>query len=182
MSRFEDRLWSELVCDYGPELARQARIEVPVRTRRTVVSVVAVAAVLCALAVAVLLLSNTHPSSSEAYAVSQAPDGTVTVSINELTGISGANEQLAGLGVRVRVAAVEADCTQTGQIVRVAPAVISELASFNRQGVTIKPELVPREATLVLSARQVGGIVGLSYGLYSDPAPTCIKAGEIHVG
>lgn len=181
MSKFEDRLWSELVCDYGPELASQRRVELPARSRPRA-PMVAVAVALLGALVAVVLATTTGTSTSEAYVVSQSSDGTVTVSINELTGISGANAQLASLGVKVRVAAVEPDCSQVGQIVRIPPALAPDLAVLSGQGVTIQPNLIPQEDTLVLSARQVGQAVALSYGLYQDPPPTCVKAGDGHAG
>lgn len=174
MSKFEDRLWSELVADYGPELARQTRVQLPVPARRRA-PMVAVAAALIGALLAVVLATNTTTSPSEAYLVSQSPDGTVTVSIKELTGIDGANVQLASLRVSIRVAAVEPGCSESGQIVRMPPAIAPDLAGLDKRGVTIMPSLIPQGDTLVLSARQVGQFVALSYGLYRDPPPSCVK-------
>jgi hypothetical protein len=184
MSKFEDRLWSELVCDYGPELARQTRAPIPVRPRvRRAPALAAAAALLSALVVAaVIFATRTGTSPTQAYTVSQGSDGLVSISVNELTGIAGANAQLAGLGVRIRVAAVEQNCSQVGQIVLTPPSLTQELVSLGKRGVTVQPNLIPAEDTLVLSARQIGPIVGLSYGLYRDPPPSCVKEGDSHVG
>jgi hypothetical protein len=183
MSRFEDRLWSELAFEYGPELARQTRtVELPRRrvSRRAPAVAVAVAAV--AALVAVLLTSTGSGPSTTAYAVTEGPGGVVNISIGELTGIEGANEQLESLGVRVRVAEVQAGCSQSGQIVRISSALAFELVTNGQQGVTVQPRLVPRGDTLVLSAKQVGEAIGLSYALYRDPPPTCVGVGESHAG
>lgn len=186
MSKFEDRLWSELVCDYGPELARQGRAQSAlrprVRPRLLQAGLAAAAAAVAALIVAIVLATTTGSSPSQAYEVSQGADGSVTVSISELAGIAGANAQLKSLGVNIRVAAVEPGCTQTGQIAKVPPSAMADLAVLGKQGVTIQPRLIPPRATLLLSAKQIGQAIGLSYGVYRDPAPTCVKEGYSHAG
>jgi hypothetical protein len=180
MSKFEDRLWSELVLDHGPQLAAMRRIEIRRRSRRGPVAVGAVA--LAGVLTAVALTATTGTSPSVAYAVSQSSDGTVSVTLNELTGVSGANTQLAKLHVKVRVATVEAGCTAKGQIVPTPSAIVSNLVRPMRQGVTIQPNLIPAGDTLVISARQLGPAVGMSYGFYRSPAPSCVGVGDSHVG
>jgi hypothetical protein len=180
MSKFEDRLWSELVLDHGPQLAAMTRIEIPHRPRRGPAAIGAVA--LAGTIAAVALTATTGTSPSVAYAVSQSSDGTVSVTLNEITGVSGANAQLAKLHVKVRVATVEAGCTAKGQIVLIPPATVSNLVRPLKQGVTIQPNLIPAGDTLVISARQIGPAVGMSYGLYRGPAPSCVGVGDSHVG
>ena len=41
-------------------------------------------------------------------------DGSVTLTLTSVLGVRGANQTLAKLGVRARVAQIEAGCTQTG--------------------------------------------------------------------
>ncbi len=97
MSKFEDRLWSELVLDHGPQLASMRRIEIPHRSRRGPAAIGAVA--LAGTIAAVALTATTGTSPSVAYAVSQSSDGSVSVSIREISGVDGANAQLARLHV-----------------------------------------------------------------------------------
>src|SRR5215469_604161 len=47
---------------------------------------------------------------AQAFAVTPHPDGTVTVSISDLSGVSGANARLQDLGDRVVVVPVRAGC------------------------------------------------------------------------
>lgn len=180
MSRFEDRLWSELVLDHGPQLATMTRVEVPHRSRRGPAAIGAVA--LAGTIAAVALTATTGTSPSVAYAVSQSSDGTVSVTLNELTGVSGANAQLAKLHVKVRVAIVEAGCAAKGQTVLIPPAIVSDLVRPSKQSLTIQPSLIPQGDTLVISARQIGTAVGTSYGFFRDPPPSCVGIGDSHVG
>ncbi|MGH2913194.1 MAG: hypothetical protein ACRDJ3_12045 [Solirubrobacteraceae bacterium] len=180
MSKFEDRLWSELVLDHGPQLAAMTRMEIPHRSRRGPVAIGAVA--LTGVLAAAVITATTGTSPSVAYAVTQSSDGSVTVSIKELSGVSGANAQLAKLHVKVRVATVEAGCTATRQTVPIPSTIVSNLVRPSKQGMTIQPNLVPRDDTLVISARQIGTSVGTSYGFYRNPAPSCVGIGDSHVG
>jgi len=176
MSRFEDRLWSELVLERGLELAAVTRAERPRRLRTGPVAVGAV--VVAGALAAVALTATTGPSPSDAYSVSQSFDGTVTVSIKELSGVSGANAELTDLHVRVRVAAVEAGCTATGKTVPIPPAIASDLLRPEKQSVTIEPNLIPEGDILVISAKQLGTGVGMSYGFYRGTAPSCVGLGR----
>lgn len=205
MSRFQARLWEELVRDHATALAyptgsrdlvpRLTIVEqraavlrgtsrlrpgrLPLRPRRLVAGLAAVAAV----AATVSLLTTTGTAPSVAYAVTQRPDGTLDVSISELTGVSGANAQLAKLGVSVRVIPVQAGCSDFGQVVPVPPPLAAKVARpANGGGLAVRPDLVPHGDTLALTARQSGSTVDLSYGLYRGTLPSCIGLGEAHAG
>lgn len=180
MSKFEDRLWSELVLDHGPQLASMTRIEAPHRSRRGPAAIGAVA--LAGTIAAVALTATTGTSPSVAYAVSQSPDGSVTVSIREISGVSGANAQLARLQVPIRVARVEAGCSATGKTLPIPPTIVSDLALQEREGLAIQPKLIPHGDTLVISAKPIGSAVGLSYGLYRGYAPSCVGQGDSNAG
>jgi hypothetical protein len=180
MSKFEDRLWSELVLDHGPQLASMTRIEVPHRSRRGPAAIGAVAVASAIAAVALTATTGTSPS--VAYAVSQSSDGSVTVTIREISGVSGANAQLARLQVPVRVARVEAGCSATTKTVPISPAIVSDLVRYEGQALSIRPELVPNGDTLVISAKPIGLAVGLDYGLFRGSAPSCVGQGDSNVG
>jgi hypothetical protein len=104
MSEFEDNLWLEVVREHGHELARAGRrgrkhrrATRPQLLAGTTVGVAAIAA-----AAALLLGAST---SAPAFAVTRNPDGTVTVSLKQPSGIAGANRTLAAMGVRAQIAA-----------------------------------------------------------------------------
>ena len=104
MSEFEDNLWLSVVREHGDELARTGRTvhkhtwaPRPQLLAGTTVGLAAIAT-----AAALLLGAST---SSPAFAVTRNPDGTVTVNLMKLSGIAGANERLAAMGVRAQIAA-----------------------------------------------------------------------------
>jgi hypothetical protein len=180
MSKFEDRLWSELVLDHGPQLASMTRVEIPHRSRRGPAAIGAVA--LAGTIAAVALTATTGTSPSVAYAVSQSADGKVSVTIKEISGVDGANAQLAHLHVPVRVARVEVGCSATSKTVPIPPTIVSDLASYEGQALSIRPGLVPHGDILVISAKPIGSSVGLSYGLFRSTAPSCVGQGDSNVG
>ncbi|HEV3095119.1 MAG TPA: hypothetical protein VGY30_11475 [Solirubrobacteraceae bacterium] len=138
---------------------------------------------LAATVAVVAILSTTGTTPSVAYAVTQNPDGTITVTIGELTGVTGANAQLAKLGVRANVVPVQAGCTARSESLSgIPPSLSMNIAHVQGQGLAIRPDLIPSGDTLVLIAKQVGASVGLSYGLYRGAAPACVAAGEDHAG
>ena len=102
MSEFEDNLWLSVVREHGNELARTGRTvhrhrRAP-RPQLLAGSTVGLAAI--ATAVALLLGAST---TSPAFAVTRNPDGTVTVDLIKPSGIAGANERLAAMGVRAQI-------------------------------------------------------------------------------
>jgi hypothetical protein len=103
MTEFEDNLWLEVVRAHGHELARARR---PVRKHRRAIRPQLLAGTtvgLAAAATAAALLFSAS-SSPPAFAVTRNPDGTVTVNLTRPSGIAGANEELAAMGVRARIA------------------------------------------------------------------------------
>jgi hypothetical protein len=105
MSEFEDNLWLEVVREHGHELARAGR-SVPRHRRATRPQLLASTTVgVAAIATAATLLLGVS-TSSPAFAVTRNPDGTVTVNLMQLSGIAGANEKLAAMGVRAQIAAL----------------------------------------------------------------------------
>jgi hypothetical protein len=143
---------------------------------------VATLAALGATVAVVAILSTTGTTPSAAYAVTQNPDGTITVTIDELTGVTGANSQLARLAAKVRVVPVKAGCPAPTGIVPTPPSLAARIAHAQGQGLAIRPDLVPADETLLLTARQAGPVVDLSYSLYRGALPSCIGIGGDHAG
>jgi hypothetical protein len=129
MSEFEDNLWLDVVREHGDELARVAR---PVRTRKRAIrprllAGTTVGAAAIAIAAASLLGASTSPP---AFAVTRNPDGTVTVSLRQLSGIAGANEKLAAMGVPARIAGMAKTAPPL-----VCPGGIAPTVTFDPAGV-----------------------------------------------
>ncbi|HUA48619.1 MAG TPA: hypothetical protein VMA77_25530 [Solirubrobacteraceae bacterium] len=104
MTEFEDNLWLEVVREHGQKLAGARR---PVRrhrraTRPQLLAGTTVGLAAAASAAALLFGASTSPP---AFAVTHNPDGTVTVKLMQPSGIAEANEKLAAMGVRARIAA-----------------------------------------------------------------------------
>jgi hypothetical protein len=102
MTEFEDNLWLEIVREHGAELASGGR---PVRKQRWMPRPQLLAGTTIGLATmttaAVLLLgASTSPA---AFAVTRNPDGTVTVKLLRPSGVAGANQKLAAMGVRAQI-------------------------------------------------------------------------------
>jgi hypothetical protein len=191
MSRFEDRLWTELVEQHGQLLAdgplrpvSAPREHAPARRRgraRSRAGLTALGlAVAAALAAVVIGLSSGPPTS--AYAVVSNPNGTVTVTIRELAGISGADEKLVALGIPVRVVPSEAACpTRPGQYesARISPELserISHLAGPpSSAAIVIDPSVIPPGDTVVIAARTLEpGVLALQTVLYEGATPPCL--------
>jgi hypothetical protein len=192
MSDFQERLWSELVGEHAfalayPTAARDrlsplpiveprrlaGRPRVAVQPGRVLVGLAALASALAA----VVIATTTGTAPSSAYAVSQDANGTVHVSISDLMGVAGANAKLEGLGVPVRVVPVVPGCTAAGEIVLPPPPVKGPTAAHADAGITVQPDQIPRGETLVLTARQEGAAMYLSYAFYRGAVPSCVAVG-----
>jgi len=138
-----------------------------------------------------------------AFAVTQNGDGSVTLTLNEVVGIRGANQALARLGVRARIAWREPRCIRSGRAIatgRVRGGLMQmvEPQPFGEgpSGALwiIHPGAIPVGYTLLLSGELVNGgrpirslhghfirAFAAGIGLYRDPAPTCALPGDSHV-
>lgn len=112
------------------------------------------AAAMLAVALALLLGASTTPP---AFAVTGHHDGTVTVRLLKLSGITGANRRLAALGIRARIVR-EVDLAQV--VARLnpclaAPANSGRTLSFN-------PRKIPPNRVLLLSADRTAHLSSVS--------------------
>lgn len=196
MANIEDKLWTGLIAAPEAETALATRQPLSVRRRSPRAPLVVVGVAIAGLIAAVALTSG-ETGTTPAYAVTVNPNGSVSVTLNEVLGVGGANEQLERLGVRARIARVEAGCTQAAdnaippgdvsheQIpAMVEPQKVSEgLAGL---GWVIHPDAIPQGDTLLITAQLTDGgrpvatyrgkaisAVGSSMGLYRGAPPTC---------
>ena len=178
MSKFEDRLWMELVREHGPDLAQ---IRTPTRrARRRPRPRLLVGTTLGLAGIGTILaLALGAASSSPAFAVTRNPDGTVTVRVTRFGGIAGANARLAALGVRAKAVQVTAGCTAArGSWVarRPKPQRVVARGRLQRLIVTARfdPKQIPAGHTLVLAAVRAGVAARVApIHLIRGQPPTC---------
>lgn len=175
MGEFENQLWSDLLEAHGEQLATAQR---PPRSRVRPAALAVGGIGMAGVALAVTLTVTTGPP---AYAVTRNADGTVTVAIHDISGVTGANALLAELGVRAHAVTYDANCKEEphpdprhpepyGWLIEQVPQ-----ASTPIDTVTIKPQAIPAGDTLVLATRvHPDGKVGVQLGVVRDPAPSCL--------
>ena len=191
MASFEDRLWAHLVEEHGALLAepagrapivQPARRPAPRLLRR---GVLAGAAAALAGALAAILIGLGSGGSPAAYAVTQNADGTVTVTIRQLVGVTGADAKLRSLGLPVRAAPLRPSCPPSARSYRLVQLPSAEMHALvlpagppGNASRRIDPAAIPRGDTLLLAARErQPGVVSLQVDLYSGAAPRCVAEG-----
>jgi hypothetical protein len=191
MSKIEDRLWIDLLGQPEADRALAARQPSGGRkpARRTPLAVGGLVLVGALLAAVLMLTGGT--STTPAYAVALNPDGSVTLTLNEVLGVKGANQALKRLGVRVRIARIVAGCTATAEPIHGSGEPTYEqlrgMVEPLRTGEgawIIHPDKIPQGDTILITAqlgkpvifhgKTVTG-VGSSIGLYHGTPPTCIS-------
>ena len=167
----------------------------PRRSRRTSFAAAGGLALVGAIIAVVWLTAST--STTPAYAVTVNGDGSVTLTLNEVIGTSGANKQLAKLGVRAVIAKVEPGCTAaTGAALPIPSSTLSRQERMvetekPREGLSglvwvIHPNAIPPGDTVLITVHLVNGgnpvamfngravsALAGSIGLYHGSAPAC---------
>ncbi|MGO9899827.1 MAG: hypothetical protein ACLP0J_09065 [Solirubrobacteraceae bacterium] len=174
MSTFEDNLWRELVREHQAEHAHPGRAATGglVRYRRLAGASLGLAAA--------ATLALTAGTAAPAFAVTSNPNGTVTVTINEIAGIAGANAQLAALGVRARAVQIVQGCAAGPLISQkvLGGATDGSGGSSLPTSITIEPSEIPAGDTLVLAAKQFanGAANGVQMfdAIVQGAAPACV--------
>jgi len=200
VASFEQRLWDELVERHGalladaplpatslPAPAAETRVRARSRRRRLPLAVavgIALAAALAAIVIGLASRSTTPP----AYAVVRNPNGTVTVTVRELAGVTGADAKLRALGLPVRVVRAYAGCTTRSGAYPRAPLTPEQEAALGVPGrapdgaasLLIDPAAIPAGDTVVIGAYSLSEspskpVVGLEITVYVGTAtPSCL--------
>ena len=167
MSKFEDRLWRQLVREHGSDLAQMRRPAAKHAWRSRPRMLAGTTLGLAGIGTAAALLLGAA-SSSPAFAVTRNSDGTVSVSIDRLSGIAGANQKLASLGIRAKAVAVGAGCdsnwTVSRQVIQAGSerkpdtaAQLRKLAAVRAAAAArIDPGKIPAGHTVVIAAWRAG--------------------------
>jgi hypothetical protein len=170
MTRFDDNLWREVERRYGSELSQAEGPLSPGPRWRLPMIAGASLGVAGAGAAAVFVFGAA--SSPPAFAVTTHPDGTVSLVIRRLDGISGANRRLAQLGIHVRAVQVDAQCqaSVSPALQRVTVATLQDRRAGWVGGVAggvkarIRPAQIAGDRTLVIAAVPSKGQVRLVRG------------------
>ncbi len=183
MGAFEDQLWSHLVREHAHQLVEDQPPSPATRTarirpgsRRLLVAFAGLAIIAAAI---VLAGGAGTVNGPPAYALVGHPDGTVTITIKEVSGVSSLNQRLVQLGIRAKAYIAEPNCTATVQILeREWKALYPNIVTHDGPApqVTIRPDAIPADATLLLVGQHVvPGRLDVLLTLIRSPAPTCMK-------
>ncbi|HVT67711.1 MAG TPA: hypothetical protein VHF26_08185, partial [Trebonia sp.] len=131
---------------------------------------------------------------SPAYAVTQQPDGTLTVAVKQLSAVPSANKKLRSLGQlgqRVVLVPVKAGCPSIDSLPapKVSPATTGQSSSgkvpagtaggnvqVNQDGsAAVRAQNIPAGDIEVLAVAVTGHTVHMADRLTSPPAPSCVS-------
>jgi hypothetical protein len=134
---------------------------------------------------ALVLAITASATAPPAFAVTNNPDGSVTITLNEITGVSGLNAELAASGIAVRAVPVVSGCTAVAQVVgpdgSVQPATTLNVTSLGEnprtdspatlQAITVDPPQAPGQ-TEILAASAAG--IDLLGQVVQGQVPRCV--------
>jgi hypothetical protein len=180
MSRLEDRVWEELVNAHGTRLGARAVPDEPHRRPWSTLATGGALGLTTAMIVVVLAITGgTTPST--AFAVTDNHDGTVMLTIRELTDPAAVDAKLAQLGVRARVVPLQQNCPASLNMdVRYLQPNTQPWSQYpSTQGpvgswtVGIIPARIPVGHTLVFGLEQTPGGWEMADAIVSGAGPDC---------
>lgn len=191
MSDFEDQLWSQLVRERGEQmraapgataaLASSVTATTPAtrrgrRLRRPALLTGSALGVAGLASAGVLALTSASP----AFAVTKNPNGTVDVTLSDLSDLPALNQQLAKDGVPVTAVPLSTSCSATAAINNPSGESSPSISASGQETtdvVTIDPSQIPSGDIGVLGASQTAsGQIQLMFGETTPPAPSCLNS------
>lgn len=160
---------------FGAEFEKAARRELSSGSRRSRPRAVHLAAVgsvsLAAIAAAVVLVIGATSGATPAYALTQNSDGTITITLNNLTtGISQLNVRLHQMGINETVVPVTQSCTTSTPVLNAGPGNLSETITIG------SGNDYPAGVEGYLAAEQLpNGSIALGIGGMKAPLPSCFS-------
>jgi hypothetical protein len=177
MTKFEDQLFADLMTQYRPVLDHLDRRTSARRVAPRVawLTGAATAGTAGAVTAAVMLAGGSTP----AYAVTQNPNGTVTLSVASPAGLKPANQRLKVLGDPVVVVPVGAGCPSIASLPhpQLPPGTeITGRTSDINGSLTIDIEGVPAgDTALVAMSTSPDGPTNMASAVISGPVPSCVS-------
>jgi len=160
---------------FGAEFEQASRRELSSTSRRSRRRTFRLAAAsttaLAAIAAAIVLVVGATTGAARAYALTENADGSITVSLNDLTtGIPQLNARLAQKGINYTVIPVTPNCSNP------TPGLVAGPGSL-RETITIGTENTePAGVDGYLAAEQLpNGSIGLGIGGMKAPLPACFS-------
>jgi hypothetical protein len=182
MTKFEDRLFGQLMTEHGHHL-RAVERPAPARrrVRRPVWLATGAAGAVAVVTTAAVMALGSAPALA-AYSVTQH-NGTVTVSVTRPSGVTGANTTLHAMGARVRVVPVRPGCPAIGSLPRPRPAphlgvwVKTGVTKSGHRSVSVKLRgRIPAGDTMILAFSSGPGRDSLGAGgIITGPVPRCVS-------
>ena len=161
---------------FGAEFEQAARRELssaPQRSRRRTFRLAAASsAALVAIAAAAVLVVSATTGASPAYALTHNADGSLTISLNNLTtGIAQLNARLQQMGITdFTVIPVTQNCSTSTPVLGAAPGSLSETITIGTQNTE------PAGVDGYLAAEQLpNGQIGFALGGMKTPLPDCFS-------
>jgi hypothetical protein len=177
MTKFADQLLDDLMREHGPALA-PARAPAPRKRRITARRALLAAGGLALAAAAAIAGTVVAGSETPAYAITNNPNGTITLAVYQRSGIAGANARLRQLGdQQVVVVPIEPGCPThlPAPAVSVLGHVMSMGGGVSRNGtVTVFAHGIPRGDIVVVGVKTTAHGFLFEGFLTSPPAPGCI--------
>lgn len=163
---------------FGAAFGQAARRELSAasrRYRRRALGLAAASTTALAAGVIVLVMGATT-SATPAYALTQNADGTITISLNNLTrGIPQLNARLRQMGIHYTVIPVTPNCRFSNSVLSVGPGSLSET-------ITIGNPQEPAGVDGYLAAERLpNGKIGLAVGGMKAPLPNCVSPTPMRV-
>jgi hypothetical protein len=118
-------------------------------------------------------------SASPAFAVTKNPNGTVDVTLSDLSDLPALNQQLAKDGIPVTAVPLSTSCSATAAINNPSGESSPSISASGQETtdvVTIDPSQIPSGEVGVLGASQTAsGQIQLMFGETTPPAPSCLN-------
>ncbi len=194
MSNFEDQLWSQLARERGEQMRAAPRATAALassvtatrpatprasRLRRPALLTGSALGIAGLATAGVLALTSASP----AFAVTKNPDGTVAITLSDLSDLPALNQKLAQDGVPVTAVPISTTCSATGAITNPSGEGMPSTQARRETPdlVTIDPSQIPSGDIGVLGAsRTESGQVTLLFGETTPPAPSCLNSGAFN--
>jgi hypothetical protein len=178
MSTFEDRLWSQLVDEHGDKLRTRPGMTAPGhRRRRRPALITGTALAATSVTAAAVLGFSATTSTPPAYAVTTNADGTVTVTLDDISALTALNAELVRDRIRARAVPLTATCPRRG-----FPITMPAGTNPSTYTITIVQADIPAGFTAIVAASEdSSGQVKLAMGTSPSPGPSCVNSTPIAI-